>query len=703
MPGALLLSLLLATVHPQIWPAGKQPARDAKIEKAIDDLLRTMTLEEKVGQVIQPSITAITPQEVRDYHIGSILNGGGGWPGDVRKAKPQDWLAMADSFYEASMSGSHPIPVMWGADAVHGHNNIIGATIFPHNIGLGATGDGQLIRRIGEVTATEMAVTGIDWDFSPTVAVVQDVRWGRSYESYSQDPAIVRMAAKNMVAGLQSEPHKIFATAKHFLGDGGTAGGKDQGDNPASERQLRDIHLAGYLGAMSSDVQAIMVSFSSWQGEKMHGNRALLTEVLKNRMKFDGLLVGDWNAHGQVPGCTNSSCPKSFNAGLDIFMVPDDWKGLYDNTFAQVSDGTIPMSRLDDAVRRILRVKMRAGLFTAGKPSARPLGGHFQELGSRAHRDVARQAVRESLVLLKNNDRTLPLEAKLNVLVAGDGADNIGKQCGGWTITWQGDGNSNSDFPGGTSIFEGIRRRVEAAGGKATLAIDGAFTEKPDVAIVVFGENPYAEFSGDRPDIVYDRPEDLAILRKLHDAGVRVVSVFISGRPLWMNPYLNASDAFVAAWLPGTEGDGVADVLFGSADFRGKLSFAWQRLFPVGYGLTYKSRKDLPQLSTDAPRAVTAAWTIEGAVVRPSHVMDLSREANGGIAMQLDIKGMATKMLLRNRDIAPLIRNGQATIPLRCLGDLNHVDAFRIESDPPVTIEGFRLIAPVEPLPCPDH
>ena len=693
MPGALLLSLLLATVHPQIWPAGKAPQRDPRIEAAIDELLRTMTPEEKVGQVIQPSITAITPQEVRDYHIGSVLNGGGGWPGDVRKAKPQDWLAMADAFYEASMHGPHPIPVMWGSDAVHGHNNIVGATIFPHNIGLGATRDGPLIRRIGEVTATEMAVTGIDWNFSPTVAVVQDVRWGRSYESYSQDPAIVRMCARNMVAGLQSEPHKIFATAKHFLGDGGTAGGKDQGDTLATERQLRDIHLAGYLGAISSDVQAIMISFSSWQGQKMHGNRALLTDVLKNRMRFDGLLVGDWNGHGQVPGCTNSSCPKSFNAGLDIFMVPDDWKALYDNTFAQVRDGTISLPRLDDAVRRILRVKMRAGLFTAGKPSSRPLGGHFQELGSRAHRDVARQAVRESLVLLKNNDRTLPLKPKINVLVAGDGADNIGKQCGGWTLSWQGDGNSNSDFPGGTSIFEGIRRRVEAAGGKATLAADGAFAEKPDAAIVVFGEDPYAEFSGDRQDLVYDKAADLAIIRRLHDAGVRVVAVFISGRPLWMNPYLNAADAFVAAWLPGTEGDGVADVLFGASDFHGKLSFAWQNLFPVGYGLTYKWRKNLPQMPTDVPR--TAGGT--------SHVMDFSREANGGMAIQLDIRGTAPKIMFGNVDITPIIRNGQATLLLRCLADVSHVDPFRVQSEPLVTVEAFRLIAPVEPLTCPGH
>lgn len=689
----LLLALLLATVHPQLWPARKAPPPDPKIERAIDELLASMTLEEKVGQVIQPSIVNITPQDVRDYHLGSVLNGGGGWPGDVRKAKPQDWLALADKFYEASMETPHRIPVMWGADAVHGHNNIVGATIFPHNVGLGATRDADLIRQIGEVTATEMATTGLDWDFSPTVAVVQDVRWGRSYESYSSDPSIVRMCAKAMVAGLQSEPHKIFATAKHFLGDGGTAGGKDQGDNVATERQLRDIHLAGYLGALASNVQAIMISYSSWNGEKMHGNRALLTDVLKGRLKFDGLLVGDWNGHGQVPGCANADCPIAFNAGLDIFMVPDDWKALYENTLREVRDGAIPQPRLDDAVRRILRVKMRAGLFNAGKPSSRPLAGHFDQLGSRAHRDVARRAVRESLVLLKNNNRALPLRPDMNVLVAGDGADNIGTQCGGWTLTWQGDGNSNSDFPGATSIFEGIRRRVEAAGGHATLSVDGSMNEKPDAAIVVFGENPYAEFQGDRQDLVYDHPSDLALVKRLHDAGIRVISVFISGRPLWVNPYLNASDAFVAAWLPGTEGDGVADVLFGDHDFQGELSFAWQSVFPVGYGLTYQSEKNVPQLPTDAPLQSSAA----------SFPMDLTREANGGMAIQLDIKGSAPKMMLGNIDVAPLLHNGQVTIPLRCLGDVSHIEALRIASDPPVTVAAFRIIAPVEPLPCPGH
>lgn len=621
------------TIHPERWPqVTRVVPRDPQIEKAVDDLLSKMTVEEKVAQVIQPSIASVTPADVKAYHFGSVLNGGGGWPGDVRKASPKDWLAKADEFYTASMDtsgGKRAIPIIWGSDAVHGHSNIVGATLFPHNIGLGATRDYDLIRRIGEITATEMSVTGIDWSFSPVVAVTRDDRWGRTYETYSEDPEIVRRAAQKFIEGLQGAPGsaaflgrgKVIATAKHFIGDGGTVGGKDQGDNVSTEQELRDIHGRGYLGAMQQGVQSVMISQSAWHGREMHGHRALITDVLKGRLGFDGFIIGDWNGHGQVARCSNKSCPDAFNAGVDMFMVPDDWKALYENTLTQVRAGEISSERLHDAVRRILRVKMRAGLFNAGKPSQRPLGGRLESLGSVEHREVARQAVRESIVLLKNNGALLPIRPQQSVLVAGDGADNIGKQCGGWTLTWQGDGNTNADFPGGTSIWAGIRSAVEAAGGRATLSVDGSFTDKPDVAIVAFGENPYAEWEGDLKNIVYEDDKHLTILRKLKDAGVPVVSLFLSGRPLWVNPFLNASDAFVAAWLPGTEGEGIADVLLrvpdGNVrnDFRGKLSFSWPKLptqtvlnredadydplFPLGFGLTSKSRRELASLPVD--------------------------------------------------------------------------------------------------------
>ncbi len=654
------------TVHPEIWPQVQSPvATDPELEQAVDELLGKMSLEEKVGQVIQSEIRHTTPEDVRKYHLGSVLNGGGSHPSENKHATPEDWVALADGFWEASMDvsdGGQAIPIIWGTDAVHGHGNVIGATIFPHNVGLGAARNPELIRRIGEITAREVAVTGQDWDFGPTLAVVRDDRWGRTYEGYSEDPEIVADYAGKMVEGLQGvagsdvwlDDEHMISTAKHFLGDGGTEGGKDQGDNQASEEELRDVHAAGYGTALGAGVQTVMASFNSWHGRKMHGYGELLTGVLKERMGFDGFIVGDWNGHGQVKGCSNDSCAAAFNAGVDMFMVPEDWKALYENTLTQVRSGEISAERLDDAVRRILRVKMRAGLFERGKPSSRPLAGKREVLGAAEHREVARQAVRESLVLLKNEGGLLPLRRDQRVLVAGDGADNVGKLCGGWTITWQGTGNVNSDFPGSTSIWDGIREVVEApGGGVATLSIDGSYESRPDVAVVVFGEDPYAEFQGDRDSLEYQAgsKRDLRLLKKFKEDGIPVVSVFISGRPMWVNPELNASDAFVAAWLPGTEGGGVVDVLFRGADgsvahdFQGKLSYSWPKqvsqnvlhrdvagydpLFPYGFGLTYADDGGLAELSeeVDVESGASATVYFDGGPVPPWQIF---AEDSGG-------------------------------------------------------------------------
>ena len=613
------------SIHPALWP-GQPPAlaADPALEARIDQYSSEMTLEQKVGQLIQADIGSITPDDLRHYPLGSILNGGSSSPGNNEFAPPSEWLALADRFYEASRDPSHgprPIPTMWGTDAVHGHNNLVGATIFPHNIGLGAARDPDLIEQIGAATAREVRATGIDWTFGPTLAVVRDDRWGRTYESYSEDPQIVREYAGRMVTGLQGKPGTaqfldsahVIATAKHYMGDGGT-GGRDQGDNRATETELRDIHFPGYPPALAAGVQTVMASFSSWQGVKMHGSQVLLTTVLKQRLHFDGLVVGDWNGHAQVPGCTNVSCAAAINAGMDIIMAPDSWKQLYANTLAQVRAGEIPMTRIEDADRRILRVKLRAHLFDEGRPSSRPLAGHFDELGSPQHRAIARRAVRESLVLIKNQNHVLPLKPRQHVLVAGDGANSIGKQSGGWTITWQGTGVTNMNFPHGETIYAGIEAAVQAAGGAAQLSPNGTFETKPDVAIVVFGENPYAEFQGDIGTVEYSpgNHADLDLLRSLRGRGIPVVSVFLSGRPLWVNPYINASDAFVAAWLPGTEGGGIADVIFkGGEDFHGKLSFSWpatpaqtavnrgdgaKPLFPYGYGLRYSDNGNVGPL-----------------------------------------------------------------------------------------------------------
>jgi beta-glucosidase len=631
------------TVHPEIWPAIEKPVPiDPEIERRIEDLLARMSVEDKVGQVVQGEIRHLEPKDVQKYRLGSVLNGGGAQPFGKKWASVDDWLALADAFWEASMDtsdGGVAIPVIWGTDAVHGNTNVYGATVFPQNIGLGATRNPELIHEIGRVTAVEIAVSGLDWDFSPTVAVVRDDRWGRAYESWSEDPEIARVYAGEMVRGLQGEAasedflggDRVVACAKHFLGDGGTANGVDRADNSSTEAELRDIHGAGYFSALEAGAQTVMASFSSWQGLKMHGNRGLLTDVLKGQLGFDGFVVGDWSGHGEVDGCSNSSCPTAFNAGVDMFMAPEEWKALRANTIDQVHEGVIPMERLDDAVRRILRVKLRAGLFDMGKPSSRPMAGKTEHLGSPKHRAVARGAVRESLVLLKNNGGLLPLERSQTVLVAGDGADNIGKQSGGWTLTWQGTGTKNEDFPGGSSIWDGIKGVVEGAGGTAILSEDGSFRSKPDVAIVVFGEEPYAEFQGDRETLDYgfSRPDDQRLMKKLKDAGVPIVSIFLSGRPMWVNPELNASDAFVAAWLPGSEGAGVAEVIFRAADgaihhdFKGTLAHSWPRtavqealnigddgydpLFAYGFGLTFADDEDLAELPEDPGGVIPVA------------------------------------------------------------------------------------------------
>jgi beta-glucosidase len=608
-------------------------------------MLARMSVEDKIGQVIEPDVNSVTLQDIRTYHFGSVLNGGGSGPNSTDKAPPPLWLKNADAMYEASTDvapGHPPIPMIWGFDAVHGNAKIVGATIFPHNIGIGAMHDPDLVRKIGEVTATEMRVVGADWTFAPVVAVVRDHRWGRTYEGYGEEPELVSENAAAMVQGLQGipgapdfmvSPH-VMATAKHFLGDGGTDNGVDQGDNLYGETALKDIFAPPYEAAIGAGVQTVMASYSSWREQKSHGNHGLLTDVLVDRLGFNGFVIGDWNGYAQLPGCSNTNCPQAFLAGVDMYMAPDGWKGLYENLLQQVHAGVIPVTRLDEAVTRILRVKVRAGFFTEGKPSARPFAGEWNQLGSPEHRAIARQAVRESLVLLKNEKQILPLSPHLQVLVAGDGADNLPKQCGGWTISWQGDGNTRADFPNGQTIFEAIRDTVQAAGGTATLNDNGSYRKRPDVAIVVFGENPYAEFQGDRANVDFEsgNRRDLRLLQSLKAAHIPVVSIFISGRPLYVSPEINASDAFIAAWLPGSEGAGIADMLFRKADgtiaydFRGTLGYSWPRgpeqtplnedtepyypQFPLGYGLTYAKPADIGILP-EAPMLVATATDMD--------------------------------------------------------------------------------------------
>lgn len=610
-----------AMANTSIWPRlNIDLPNDEKVETRIQQMLEDMTLEQKIAQMIQPEIRDITVEDMRKYGFGSYLNGGGSFPHGNKHSSIDDWVTFADDLYLASIDDSidgSSIPTMWGTDAVHGHNNVIGATIFPHNIGLGAANNPALITEIAKVTSVEVQATGIDWIFAPTVATVRDDRWGRTYEGYSEDPDIVKSYAKAIVEGLQGQgddfmsSDKVISTVKHFLGDGGTVGGDDQGNNIDTEQTLFDIHAQGYISGLSAGALTVMASFNSWHGDKIHGSKYLLTDVLKDKLGFTGFVVGDWAGHGQVKGCSNQSCPQSINAGLDVFMAPtSDWKPLYENTLAQAKSGEIPMSRINDAVSRILRVKILSGLFEKPRPKDRPFAGNESLIGAPEHREVARRAVRESLVLLKNKENILPLNPKQKILVAGDAANNITKQSGGWTITWQGTGNNNEDFPGATSIYDGLSAQVKAAGGEITLSEDGQFDKRPDVAIVVFGENPYAEGHGDRADLEYQpgNKQDLRLLKKFQSLNIPVVSVFISGRPMWVNPEINASDAFVAAWLPGSEGEGIADVILADKkgkpqhQISGKLSYSWPQtpfqminrhdseynpLLPYGFGLSY--------------------------------------------------------------------------------------------------------------------
>lgn len=582
-------------------------------EAEINSLVEQMTLAEKIGQMTQVEKNSISPDDVTRYFIGSVLSGGGGNP---EPNTPENWAQMVRSFQEAALKTRLAIPLIYGSDAVHGHNNVQGATIFPHNIGLGATREADLIERIAGITAKEIMATNVHWDFAPAVSVPQDIRWGRTYEGYSQDTDIVSELGAAFVRGMQNGNPRALASVKHYAADGGTKWGTmqryewltgnwqtpgstysiDQGDAQIDEATLRAIHLAPYQAAIAAGAQNIMVSFSSWQGLKMHAQRYLLTDVLKGEFGFEGFLISDWMAVSMINRDYYTSVVTSINAGLDMVMVPFDYKLFINTLTAAVERGEVSMERIDDAVRRILRVKAWLGMFEA------PFGREdlIPEMGSDAHRAVAREAVRKSLVLLKNDDNLLPLAKNELVLIAGKAAEDIGMQCGGWSISWQGD---HGAITAGTSVLTGIHKTLED---EAELAYDpnGEFAgaERAPIGIVFIGESPYSEGMGDNAEVSVST-EDLALIGRMRQRCTKLVVVLISGRPLILGDALTMADAFVAAWLPGTEGQGISDVLFGDYPFTGKLSFWWPRstdqvpvtalkasseppLFPLGYGLT---------------------------------------------------------------------------------------------------------------------
>jgi beta-glucosidase len=584
-------------------------------DRDVQALLGNMTLEEKIGQMVQAEHSAVKdPGDVESYFLGSLLAGGNADPKAGNSLV--DWTDMYDAFQSRALKTRLAIPLLFGVDAVHGHNNVIGAVLFPHNIGLGCTRNPKLIEAAARVTAEEVRATGINWTFAPCVAVPRDKRWGRTYEGFGESPELVNELGIAAVRGFQgsslSDAQSVVACAKHFAGDGGTvfgtggvpkqSGGRfplDQGDTQLSEADLRKLHMQGYIGAIGAGVATIMPSYNSWNGQKVSGSKRLLTEILKQEMKFDGFLISDYNAVDQLPGDYKSQIAQATNAGMDMFMVPEKYRELYGHLLDLAKSGGVPMSRIDDAVTRILRVKFAAGLMDRARSPLADRSLH-KTFGSAAHREVARDCVRQSLVLLKNANKALPIsKSSARVHVAGKIADDIGSQCGGWTIEWQ--GKSGNVTTGGTTILKAIQSAVSPTT-KVTTSADGTGAAGANIGIAVIGEQPYAEFFGDRQDLELTA-DDIAVVENMKEAGIPVVVVLLSGRPLIIEKVLANCDAFVAAWLPGTEGQGVADVIFGDHKPTGKLSVSWPRssattpvnvgdadydpLFKYGDGLSY--------------------------------------------------------------------------------------------------------------------
>ncbi|WP_207951736.1 glycoside hydrolase family 3 N-terminal domain-containing protein [Pseudomaricurvus alcaniphilus] len=603
---------------------------DAQLRDRVNGLLASMSLEQKIGQMVMAERSTCSPEDVRNFHLGAVLCGSGSHP---EENTPAAWVKMNDAYWAAAMAagpGHVAIPTLFGVDAIHGHCNVSGATVFPHNIGLGAAADAGLVRRIAQITAREVLASGIEWTFAPNLAVARNICWGRSYESVGEQVRPVVDFARAAVEGLQGDlgENAVLACAKHWVGDGGNAHGIDHGNNPAELEALREIDMAPYLAALEAGVLTIMASFNSWKGEKCHGHKFLLTDILKGELQFKGMLISDWEGTTYLSDDYHSAVGQAVNAGIDMFMVPESWHRFIESLHQHALNGSVSMTRINNAVRRILAVKIAYGLFERPRPAARPWSNH-PSFGCAEHRNLAREAVRKSLVLLQNRNSVLPLDKTARLLVAGKNAHNRGHLCGGFSIEWQGV-SGNEQIPGATSIWEG----VQALAANASLSEDplggDADPQQHDVALVVVGEYPYAEGLGDvrlneqmmvetgsqmsgamivrEPygrtlELCQLHPEDLQLISNIAAKGIPVVTVLVSGRPLVVNRELEKSVAFVAAWLPGSEGLGVAEVLFGDYDFQGRLPFSWPRtdadagaqdqpgftpLFPYGYGLSYQ-------------------------------------------------------------------------------------------------------------------
>ncbi len=573
---------------------------DDHTDALIESMIGSMTIEEKVGQMIQAERGNISPGEVREYNIGSVLSGGGSHP----RSWTDDydaWYEMVASYQDAALQSSSGIPIIYGIDAVHGNNNIFGSTIFPHNINLGMINDPELVYEIGQATAREVKSAGIHWNFSPAVSVAKNIRWGRTYESFSENPDIHRNLVGPFIEGLQDE--YVIATAKHYLADGATQHGIDQGNAVISEEEAREQHLESYIHAIDAGVSSIMVSFSSINGDKMTGNAYWITEVLKEELAFKGVVLSDWNAVHQLNGSFYEQIVTAVNAGIDMMMEPTHWRQAYGELLLAVNNGDVSIGRIDDAVYRVLAVKHKHGVFAQPYQRLDPNDNVYTV----SHRQLALEAAIKSFVLLKNDRDALPLSGDENIYLEGPGSDHVGFLCGGWTSFWQ--GNTNDDIGVGTSIRGGLDELMDQQRGRIVSDVG-----KADVMVAVFTEAPYAEGQGDTsaPTLTcgLSHPDNEITLQRAIEAknkGIKTIGILISGRPLVLGDALEAFDAFFAVFLPGSEGgDAVARVLLGQADFSGKLAFTWptdvhslenistrdnyaslEKAFPFGYGLTY--------------------------------------------------------------------------------------------------------------------
>lgn len=600
------------------WPT-------AACRQTAADLLSRMTLEQKIAQMAQPDRMQLhNEHDLGTFGIGSLLNGGSSDPNTGND--PLSWAKMTATGHYFALENDLKIPLLYGVDAVHGNNNVLNAVIFPHNIGLGATRNPALVERVGRAAAEEIAAVGVDWTFSPVFAAARDERWGRTYEAFGETPELAGELGAAMVRGLQGTPlgsakPSVLACAKHFAGDGGTENGLDQGDTKGDMASFKKIHIAPYKAAVEAGVGSVMASYSSLNGVRMHCHGQALTDILKTELGFNGFVVSDWEAVEKLPGSYKDQIAGAVNGGVDMVMAPRSYTSLM-NTIESLVPDKISEERINDAVGRILSVKCELGMF---RPDYFPADGIRTDLldmlGSVEHRQVARAAVSESLVLLKNEMDTLPLSKNLKrIVVSGRNADDLGHQCGGWTISWQG---STGTVTKGTTVLKAIKNALSPTGQGAEVVFseDGSRAKPGDIALAVIGEAPYAEGNGDRKDLALSN-EDMKLIDRLKQSGAKVVTILISGRPLILDTALDNSDAFIAAWLPGTEGDGIADVLFGDVAPKGKLPHTWPRtmeqipinvgdagydpLFPFGFGLTYG---EPPPIATDVTPAEPAVDT----------------------------------------------------------------------------------------------